>query len=283
VLKAIFKSLAYLYVAVALAPLVILAIALGVSLAGGRSFWPFLPYGAAEIDAAQPVKEQITFRTGPLQVAGDLGAGTARYAIGVGQASSPTRPQQVVAPRNLVDTYYVVASDVDYVGGTASQAGQFNNILLQQKTGAALSKVFDSRVSVKLFAGAETPNGPALVILATDKDTNKDGKLDSKDMHDIYVHPLDGGAPRRIAGVAGNVTAVDTLSQPGAIIVRAVLDINGDGSALKGYPVPYSVFPEEPQRVYRIDLKTLEATPLVAPATIDELQKALDATAPPKP
>lgn len=284
VLKTIFKALAYLYVAVALAPLVLLAIGLSISLAGGGSSWPFLPFGRPATVESQPVKEEITFRTGPLLVAGNISEGTARYAIGVGQASSPTRPQDVV-PRIPVDTYYVVATDVEYAGGTASQAGEFNNILIQQKIGAAPTKVFDRRVSVKFFAGIETPAGAALVILATDKDTNKDGKINPKDMHGVYLHMLDGAAPREISGVPGNVAAVDMVSQPGALIVRAVLDTNGDGSAAKVLAVPYgpyAPFAEEPQRVYRIDLKTLEATPLVAPATIDELQKALDAAARPK-
>jgi len=276
------RFLARAYVAVALFPLFMLAVGVGISLVGGKSVWPFFPYGMRDIDESQPVKDEITFRSGPVLVAGNAQDGTARYVMGVGKASSPTKPQDVVSPRGAVDAFYVVSAEVDYAGGTGVQVGEFNNILVQRKAGTASTKLFDRRVSVKSFAGVDTPNGAALVLLATDKDTNRDGKLNSKDIHGLYLHLFDGAPPREIAGLSGNVTAVDMLSETGALIVRTVLDTNGDGSAAKGYAVPYSPFPEEPQRVYRIDLKTLVATPMVAPTMIDELQKDLDAAAPPK-
>lgn len=271
-LRKLGQGIAYLYVAVALAPLVLLAVSFGVIMATGGSPWPYWRYTADQ--PIGPIKEEVTFRTNPLTVQPDKGNATRRYVIGVGKAmSSGARRNPPITP---ADTFYVVAPEVEHFLLGPTQVGDFNNVLVTQASG--LKKLFPGSASAKLLSVIDTSAGKAVLIVGTTKDSDADGKVTSKDLHTIFLYLLNNDELRQVANVPGNVVWVDGVSEEAALVIRAAQDSDGDGRALRSYPAAFAAFNEEPQALYRVDLKTLEASPIVLPALIDDLQKTIDAS-----
>lgn len=260
----IFKSLAYFYVAVALAPLVLIAIALVVVLFRGGDVLLWSMFSAAlrepavqELDKG----ELITFRTELLALAKDRfnPALADYYAIGVGQLPSGNAAQ-TLSPGSFDKKY-----------------GQFNNILILDKQAGRVTKVFDRRVSIKFFGSIDVPTGKALVIFATANDSNKDGVLSIKDLHGVFVYTPGDAKLRAATGLEGSAVELDEAIDPGSILVRTIVDADKDGSAVTKPAFGPSEGIEEPQVLYRVDLTSFAAAPLVPPSMLTNLQSELGA------
>jgi hypothetical protein len=263
----IFKSLAYVYVAVALAPLVLITIALVVALLRGGDvlLWNMLSAGPRTPVAAEQAKvERITFRTELLPLSADRFNPSAanHYALGVGQVSSGAADNAAFATGR--------------VSAMGTQAGRFNNVLILDKQTGVVSKVFDRRMSVTFFGGVDLPSGKALVVFAAGDDTNKDGVLDAKDVHGVFVYAPGNATLHPVTGFDGSAAGLEDATDPASIVVRAVIDANKDGSAVLRNPYePPGGDEEEPQALYKVDLATFAAAPLVPPSMADDLQSAL--------
>jgi len=271
----IFRSLAYVYIALALAPLVLITIALVVALSRGGDVLLWNMFSAAPRGPAaeeqgsaaheQGKDEQITFRTELLPLSADrFNPSVANYyALGVGH----------VSPGNA----NTIAMATMQPSGFDKQFGQFNNVLILDKQTGRLSKVFDRRMSVAFFGVVDQPAGKALVIFATSNDSNKDGVLSAKDLHSVFVYTPADAKLHEVTGLDGGAVGLDNATDPGSIIVRAVIDWNKDGSAVAKNPYGPSDVEEEPQVVYKVNLTSFAAAPLVPPSMATDLQTALGA------
>jgi hypothetical protein len=262
--SSILRSLAYAYIAVALAPLALITIALVVALSRGGDMLLWNMFSAAPRGPAvqeQAKDEQITFRTELLPLSKDrFNPNMADYyALGVGHVSSGNAdPLMTGQP-----------------GSFGARSGQFNNILILDKQTGRLSKVFDRRMSVTFFGPVDLPWGKALVVFATDNDSNKDGVLSAKDLHSIFVYAPADAKLHAVTGFDGSAVGLDEAAEPGSIIVRAIVDSNKDGSAAVKPAFGPSDIEEEPQAVYKVDLTSFAAAPLVPPSMAADLQSAL--------
>ncbi len=266
----IFRSLAYVYVAAALAPLVLITIALLVALSRGGDVLLWNMFSAAPRESAveaQVRDEQITFRTELLPLSKDRFNPADYYALGVGH----------VVSGNANDT----AMPSGQPGGFGTtQSGQFNNVLILDKQSGRLSKVFDRRMSVTFFGVVEQPAGKALVIFATANDSNKDGVLSAQDLHSVFVYTPVDAKLHAATGFQGSAVGLDEAADPGSIIVRAIIDRDKDGSAVVKSAFGPSGVEEEPQVLYKIDLTSFAAAPLVPASIATDLQRALGAGEP---
>jgi len=262
----IFRSLAYVYIALALAPLVLITIALLVALSRGGDVLLWNMFSAAPREPAvaeQLAKdEQITFRTELLPLSRDRFNPADYYALGVGHVSSGNA--NTAAPPTLQPSGY---------GST--QSGQFNNVLILDKQTGRLSKVFDRRMSVTFFGAVDLPTGKALVTFATGNDSNKDGVLSAEDLHSVFVYTPVDAKLHAVSGFNGSAVGLDDATDPGSIIVRAIIDRNKDGSAVVKSAFGPSGVEEEPQVLYKIDLTSFAAAPLVPSSMVTDLQSAL--------
>jgi hypothetical protein len=268
----IFRLLAYVYVAVALAPLALITIALVVALSRGGDvlLWNMFsaaPRGPVAVEE-QGKDEQITFRTELLPLSKDRFNPSMAdyYALGVGHVASGSANN--------------AAMSMGQMGALGTQVGQFNNILILDKQTGQLSKVFDRRMSVTFFGPVDLRAGKALVIFATGNDSNKDGVLSTKDLHSVFVYTPGDAKLHAVTGLDGSAVEMDEAVEPGSIIVRAVIDWNKDGSVVAKPAFGQSDFEEEPQVVYKIDLTSFAAAPLVPPSLATDLQNALGASRP---
>jgi hypothetical protein len=265
----IFRSLAYVYVAVALAPLVLITIALVVALTrGGDVFlWNMFSAGprAPAVEKEEGRDEQITFRTELLPLSKDRFSQSAadHYAIGVGHLPVATTDNAAMWNGQAL--------------GFDKKAGQFNNVLILDRQTGRLSKLFNRRMSIALFGAFDHPAGRALVIFATDKDTNKDGVLSIKDLHGVFVYTPADAKLRAVTGLDGGAVGVDDAIDPGSIVIRAIVDENKDGSVAVKPAFGPSDVEEEPQVIYKVDLASMVAAPLVPPSMAADLQSALGA------
>lgn len=271
----ILRTLAYVYVAVALAPLALITIALLVALLRGGDVLLWNMFSAAprgpvvqeQGQDGQGHAEHITFRTDLLPLSKDRFNPTAAdyYAIGVGHVVSGATDAAMPAMQP---------------SGFDQQFGQFNNVLILAKQTGRLAKVFDRRMSITFFGTVDMPGGKALVIFATSEDSNKDGVLSAKDLHKVFVYSPGDARLHATTGLDGSAVELDDATDSGSIIVRAVVDRNKDGSAVAKNAYVRSDDEEEPQVLYKVDLTSFAATPLVSPPMAADLQSALGARRP---
>jgi hypothetical protein len=88
----------------------------------------------------------------------------------------------------------------------------------------------------------------------------------------MYVYAIKERTLHKVTGLRGD--PIEIIEMPGPfVIVHAVHDANGDGAADgsgRAGAVP------EPVRLFRVDLTTYAAEPLVPGEMLDQLQKTLD-------
>lgn len=277
----LWRRAATVYVALALAPLVVFAlyypITEGWRLIAGSDDWYMRdavtsPERAEELAKKGLIEQLITFSDAPVGLRKDQSEQFDLYAIGVGQT---TLPEEIAPLKMFNDRPPLLAptsARLAYVSSTPV-TGQFNNVVLFEPKTGQLTKIFSARVAVERFSFASGPNFEVLMVLATDRDSNKDSRLSAGDLHDMYVYALKDRTLHKVTGLAGD--PVDIIDMPGHqfVIVRAVQDANGDGMADgSGYAgaVP------EPVRLFRVDLTSYAAQPLVPGEMLDQLQKTLD-------
>lgn len=283
------RRVAIVYVALALAPLAVFAVAFPVT-EGWRFFaerndWytrdaVTSPERAAELAKKGLIEQIITFAE-PVGLRRDESKQFDLYALGVGQT---TLPDQIDAPKtfSMISASEPSSINSPKYASSLPVTGQFNNVVLFEPKTGTLIKVFDTRLSVSKFSFASGPGFEVLIVLATDKDSSKDGRLSAGDLHDMYVFEIKERALHKVTGLQGDPTEIVEMPGP-FVVVRAVQDTNRDGVAEN---VGYAVSVPEPTRLYRVDLTTFTAEPLLPGVMLDKLQKTLDGratTEPPKP
>lgn len=273
------RGAAIVYVALALAPLVVFAlyypITEGWRLIAGSDDWytrdaVTSPERAAEL-AKKGLVEQIVTLAEPVGLRQDETKQFDLYAIGVGQTTLPEEIDATTTFGLLSAPPPPSASGLKYAS-SMPVTGQFNNVVLFEPKTGVLTKVFTTRQAVSKFSFASGPGFEVLLVLATDKDSNKDGRLSVGDLHDMYVYAIKERTLHKVAGLRGDPNEI--IEMPGPfVVVRAVQDTNRDGVADN---VGYTGGVPEPTRLFRVNLTTYTAEPLLPGEMLDELQKTLD-------
>jgi hypothetical protein len=164
--------------------------------------------------------------------------------------------------------------------GDTSRAvyGAFNNVLIYDKVNGSLTKVFDERIAISAFKHMNRTTPRSLVITAASVDTDRDGAIDDQDFQRLYVFTIADGQLHEVTGLIGSAGLPANIDDVDYVIVETTLDTDRDGRTRQrrysGGDGP------EPQRLYRVDLKTFTATPLLDAVLIDDLQATLDGVAP---
>jgi hypothetical protein len=159
---------------------------------------------------------------------------------------------------------------------TSPISGRFNNVLIFDRRDGKFIKLFDRRLAISEFQYGWRTTPEVLVIFANERDTNKDGKLSSVDMQDIYVFTFADKKMHKVE-VAG-VTPIELMAIPDVdyVVVKARRDRNNDGRAYSGDSYPKEDLEPEPTVLIRIDLKTMKASSFVPDDMLENLQRTLD-------
>lgn len=152
--------------------------------------------------------------------------------------------------------------------------GKFNNIVIYDKTDGSLKKIFDKRIAVSVFKLMNRTTRRVLVLTATSEDSDRDGAVDNRDIQQLYVYTFDDGQLHQVTGLEGSAGIAVDVHDVDYLIVPTTMDTDGDGNTTgriySGGNGP------EPQRLYRVDLRTFAATPVLDQKLVDELQSTLD-------
>ncbi|MDZ4865809.1 MAG: hypothetical protein SGI91_00665 [Alphaproteobacteria bacterium] len=282
------KFLARAYVALALAPLVFFALwsvaafVLGPQIFYGGNWWErdavLSPERAEELAKDGLVQQVVTFRDGPTGLRKDPATDEFDlYAIGVSQTTlDEVRPSGMF---NLTSPARPAPSILKYASSQPS-VGQFNNLLIFEPKSGVTTKVFSTRLAISIFRYLAGPQFENVVVFASEKDTDKDGLLSNGDMQDAYVYAVKERTLHKVSGLSGNPVDLFIVANQDYAVIRAVQDDNGDGRTNE---LPYEDKAPEQSLLFRLDLRTYQAQPLIAAETMKSLQQTLDATAPPKP
>jgi hypothetical protein len=211
------------------------------------------------------------------------------YAIGVGQLTlnEPEEVEKVVVTGSrLPDPRTLPNADTL---PTYPISGQFNNVLIFDRRTGIFTKLFDRRLAVSQFQYGWRTKPEVLIIFATQRDSNKNGKLDDADLQDIYVYTFADKQMHKVD--VPNINPSEILDIPDAdyVVVKAVHDRDGDGTAGRHRPYDKEEVKPDPTVLLRVDLKTFTASSFVPEDMLRELQATLDgpkpsaARQPPKP
>lgn len=234
--------------------------------------------------AKEGKREQIiTFSSGlvPLRerAVDELHLATNLYAVGVGQITLG-EPESIRRIRGSSFSEYSrvlgAGGNTYLVGDDESQTvfGPFNNIMIFDKRSGTLEKIFGERISITGFKWMNRVNPRSIAIMATGNDSNRDGKLNGNDIQELFVYVLDQRRLHRVTGLAASVDDVANIPDVDYLIVEASVDTNKDGEIAE---VDYDRKKvPEPQALFRVDLRTFAAAPLVNDALAADLQATLD-------
>ncbi len=151
--------------------------------------------------------------------------------------------------------------------------GDFNNVLIYDKRTRAVTKVFEARTAISMFRYLNQVTPRVIVFVGTAHDSSKDGQLDRNDMQQLFVYTLGDAKLHQVSGLDASVDDVEIVNNVDYLVVAATVDRNKNGKPERqGYQGEMA----EPTRLYRIDLKTMAASPLVDETVVQDLQSTLD-------
>lgn len=272
-----------------IAVLVVLVVVFGLALAnlilpGSRTEGPMASAERAQELAREGKREQIiTFGDDVFALPERAVEGAEQsprlFAIPIGQITL-AKPQSFSSSSSSDETY-------GYRGFRGSShwrtpngddgltvSGRFNNIVIYDKTDGSLKKIFDKRIAVSVFKLMNRTTRRVLVLTATSEDSDRDGAVDNRDIQQLYVYTFDDGQLHQVTGLEGSAGIAVDVHDVDYLIVPTTMDTDGDGNTTgriySGGNGP------EPQRLYRVDLRTFAATPVLDQKLVDELQSTLD-------
>jgi hypothetical protein len=283
-MKRSWKIIAMAYVALALSPLVVFALfsvaSFGWEVLGGHRDWlrrdaVTAPERAQELAKQGLVEQVITFRNGPTGLRKDPKTDEFDlYAISVGQTTlDEIRPTKMF---NMLSGPPTPRSSLKYAS-SQPVVGQFNNLLIFEPKSGVTTQVFPARLAVSSFRYLAGPDFEVVMIFAADKDSDKDGVLSDADIQDVYIYAVKDRALHKVTGLSGNPAELYVLANQAYAIVRAVQDDNGDGSTTE---MAYEDKAPEQSLLFRVDLRTYAAEPLMSDETLKSPQRTLEAASP---
>lgn len=240
---------------------------------------------AAELARAGKREQVITFSTGMTPVGETKTTDASLYVIGVGQYTLG-EPEQIEVSRyspqgsyrgfngGLLDGRY----RDDFVSNK-SLIGPFNNLLIFDKRMGSTEKVFNTRISISQVTIADLTNPPVLAIFAASADSNRDGLVDDDDLQDLYIYATADHILHKVAALDASPESVIDIPGVNYLVIQAAADKNRDGKITSRTDGDVEI---EPRFLYRVDLHTFEAVPLLPAELVKTLQKTIDGTTAPR-
>lgn len=238
---------------------------------------------AAEL-AKQGMREQIvSFGNGlialpELAAPSKLAGETNLFAVPVGQITLNEPETRFSAPV-VLKSYRGFRSDGSYPMydsvALSGVRGAFNNVLIYDRRTGAVTRVFETRIAISMFKHLNQVTPRVIAFSGTAHDSDKDGRLDRNDMQQLFIYTLDDGRLHEVTGLDASVDDIESVNGVGYLVVVATVDRNKDGTPEQG---GYRGKMAEPRLLYRVDLQTFAASPLVDGGLVADLQATLDGT-----
>ncbi len=200
------------------------------------------------------------------------------YAIGVGQITLNEPESNEEVEKVTVTGTRIPTKDLPDASTLPTNpiTGRFNNVLIFDRRDGKFMKLFDRRLAISEFQYGWRTTPEVLVIFANERDTNKDGKLSSVDLQDIFVFTFADKKMHKIDAAGLDPLELMTIPDVDYIVVKARRDRNKDGRAYGGDSYPKENLEPEPTVLLRIDLKTMKASSFVPDDMLENLQRTLD-------
>lgn len=121
--------------------------------------------------------------------------------------------------------------------------GFLENLRFQHKDSISFRSLTENRIQIQTVtfpqAFLESSKKQILVYTLTDADTNRDGKIDSKDIKALYVSHIDGSGFTKLSPDFQEVIDWNIIVAQGKLYFRAIEDINKNGAFDKNDTVHY--------------------------------------------
>lgn len=227
--------------------------------------------------AKQGKREQvISFAARMTPLGDEAKSPTSLYAIGVSQFTLGT-PESIEPLRSGgyrgFNGSHGSSGDYSYPSGDVTVDGPFNNILVYDKQTGAAEKTFNKRVSISSYTVVLATEPNVVAIIASQADSNHDGLVDRNDLQELYVYSLQDRQLHQVTGLNASAEAVLSVPDVNYLVVAASMDKNSDGTITHNADGDKEL---EPRSLFRIDLHSFVATPLIPAALTKELQDTLD-------
>jgi hypothetical protein len=151
--------------------------------------------------------------------------------------------------------------------------GSFNNVLIFDKRSGAVTKIFGSRTAIHMFKHINGTTPRVIAFVGTAVDSDKDGRLSRGDMQQLFIYTFDDAKLRMVTGIDASVDDIEAVNGVDYLVVSGTVDRNKNGTPERH---SYGGGLAEPTRLYRVDLKSFVAVPLVDAAVVEDLQSTLD-------
>lgn len=144
----------------------------------------------------------------------------------------------------------------------------FNNLVVYNSVENSSEIIFSERISITSYEVLKRNSEIYILVIGTNKDSNKDGYLNDNDLQELFIYELKKDQLTKI-NFEENFTTFQINEQEKTkdIIGRFGLDRNNNGEFEIG---------REPMMIYRIDLAGKKLIKLLTNDQINQLQKLLE-------
>lgn len=121
--------------------------------------------------------------------------------------------------------------------------GYLENVRFQHKDSTSFYSLTENRIQIQTVtypqSFSESSKKQILVYTLTDEDTNRDGKIDSKDIKSLYVSQINGSEFTKFSPDFQEVIDWNIIVAQGKLYFRTIEDINKNGAFDKNDTVHY--------------------------------------------
>lgn len=121
--------------------------------------------------------------------------------------------------------------------------GYLENVRFQHKDSTSFYSLTENRIQIQTVtypqSFSESSKKQILVYTLTDEDTNRDGKIDSKDIKSLYVSQINGSDFTKLSPDFQEVIDWNIIVVQGKLYFRTIEDINKNGAFDKNDTVHY--------------------------------------------
>jgi hypothetical protein len=144
----------------------------------------------------------------------------------------------------------------------------YNNLMIYDSKIDSSWIVFNNRISISDFRIIGSDNAKHLIIIGTDKDSNKDNYINYKDLQELFLYSLDKEVLTKIE-LEENFTTigVDEQDKTKEIICRLGLDRNSNGKFNSH---------NEPIIYFKLDLEEKKLLQIIKNDQLNKLQNMLE-------
>jgi hypothetical protein len=182
------------------------------------------------------------------------------FIVPIGQKDQKTKRIDLITAG--LDFESIVIDDYHY----SSFSGLYNNFVLIDYTRNIRIPIFNSKIALTEWAYMKIDSAQLILFKGTDKDLNKDGRLNDDDFQSLYVFDIATLKIKEFSFKNQTVIEFEPLSKTNKIYVRTGKDINNDNE-FDSY--------KEPTDLYFYNVSTGESETMVPEDVKKKIQKIL--------